>query len=139
MTNRREYRVTFSDGGAETIAAADLEDARAQAIAMIHREDYDCGYEPDYETTIWVDATIEGPDGEETSIVAQLDPPEPDCESEAGHEWEDGPVYGDGGGIAWTSTCRHCAWRKRYTNWGQRPDNGRQGYPVTSYDREGSR
>ena len=52
----------------------------------------------------------EGQDDENTGgWTLQLDPEEPACDHEDGHDWQDGQPYGsDNGGIHYTDTCTRC-------------------------------
>lgn len=64
--------------------------------------------------TWWARLTVTDADGEETEHAIAIDPQEPACSHEGGnHDWDEGGAWGgDNGGVAWASTCRHCALRK---------------------------
>jgi hypothetical protein len=62
----------------------------------------------------------------------QVDPEEPDCD-DVDHAWQDGPVRGSGGGIAYTDTCAHCGLRRHVDTWGADPFDGTQGYRLIRY------
>jgi len=62
----------------------------------------------------------------------QVDPAEPDCE-DVDHAWQDGPVRGNGGGIACTATCAHCGLRRHIDTWGTDPHDGTQGHRIVRY------
>lgn len=62
----------------------------------------------------------------------QIDPEEPDCD-DVDHAWQDGPVRGSGGGVAYTATCAHCGLRRHIDTWGTDPHDGSQGHRVVRY------
>lgn len=63
---------------------------------------------------------------------AQIDPEEPDCE-DVDHAWQDGPVFGSGGGVVYTDTCAHCGWRRHVDTWATDPSDGSQGHRIVRY------
>lgn len=51
------------------------------------------------------------------TVTADLRPAEPPCTAPEGHDWEEGPAYGSGGGVKYTNTCRHCGLRMTADTW----------------------
>lgn len=131
--------------------------------------DYDVDYEIEAETaedaaqeyvdsgdwgerlrTSWVHVRVRTPDqdrrdGEEVRVT--LDPDEPDCADEDGHDWqqpveivgglqENPGVHGHGGGVRDTYVCVRCGCRRTYDTWAQDPENGEQGLDATEYEPE---
>lgn len=64
-----------------------------------------------------------------------IHPTEPRCAGRTSHDWSDGPVYGQGGGVSWSDTCSECGATRRYTNWGTDPSDGTDGHIIWSYGR----
>jgi hypothetical protein len=65
-------------------------------------------------------------DGEDEAIMVRVDPDEPECDSEDGHDWQESGSIGNGGGVITTEVCRRCDCR-RTTN---TADNDLHGRPV---------
>lgn len=93
------------------------------------------GFDADGEAR-WID--VDGP------ITAQLDPDEPECESEHGHLWSDrheivggiesNPgVWGHGGGVKITRVCLRCGCKRVEDSWAQNPETGEQGLDAVEY------
>lgn len=68
-----------------------------------------------------------------TSHKVRFDPAEPPCPDGGEHDWKDGPVYGSGGGVAYTDTCRRCGLRRHTDTWGTDPSDGTQGHRTVRY------
>lgn len=145
------YTMLMLDGSGvtRTIAAADLDAARAEARAWAQAGDYDVV------STVWTDVRITwsslDEDGDEvinedevTNIA--IDPPEPPCAEGAGHDWqaphaivgglpENPGMWGHGAGVRLLRVCMHCGCGRHQDTWAQRPDTGAQGLDSVSYVR----
>jgi len=100
--------------------------------------------------TIWIDVRVWqlDDDGErinEDMHTITIDPPEPECTSEDGHDWtspyellgglkENPGVFGHGGGAIVKEVCRHCGCLRTTDTWAQRMDTGEQGLTSVEYD-----
>ena len=128
----------------DTITADDADDALASAKECFDRSAYDST------TTTWVDIEVRNPITEETgSETIQIDPEEPECESEAlTHDWraplilvggisENPGVWGHGGGVICKKACIRCGAQRLTDSWAQRPDTGEQGLRSVSYEAAG--
>jgi hypothetical protein len=130
-----------AEGAEETITATSLADARTQAVEWAREGDYiDEGQE-----TIWVDVRVDGADGSHDTVTVAIDPEEPECSDENGHEWaapvdivggckESPGVYGHAGGVTISEVCVHCGCRKLIDTWAQRRDTGEEGLKSLRYD-----
>lgn len=78
------------------------------------------------------------------TYIIDLDPKEPECCSEAGHNWcsphsvvrglhENPGVFAHGGGVIINEVCKHCGVYRRIDTWAQNPENGMQGLISTKY------
>ncbi len=69
--------------------------------------------------------------------TVQVDPEGPPCVTEA-HAWEEvkGSLRGHGPGVTYTERCDHCNATRHTDTYGQRRDNGRQGYLIVTYVQE---
>lgn len=96
-------------------------------------------------STCWTDihAICEESD-EHESVTVEIEPDEPDCTHEDGHDWqsphevvggiEENPgVQGHGGGVVFTEVCAHCGAYRITDTWAQRPDTGEQGLHEVAY------
>jgi hypothetical protein len=111
-----------------TICVTTLEEARAEARAWA--EDIDADNE-----TRWVDTRILL-DGEVIeTVTTAIDPEEPDCSDDDGHDWGPDHVYGHGGGVTISNICQHCGIKKIIDTWASRPDTGEQGLKSLSFCR----
>lgn len=102
-------------------------------------------YSTDGETT-WVNVTVTDPeDGHYTRVKITVDPEEPDCSHEDGHEWEapfsivggirENPgVHGHGGGVTIHEVCCHCGCHRHRDTWAQDPEDGTQGLESVRYE-----
>ena len=88
-----------------------------------------------------MDVRIEGEDGLLETVSVRIDPDEPKCSDEDGHEWaapvnivggckESPGVYGHGGGVTISEVCLHCGCRKLINTWAQRRDTGEEGLEI---------
>lgn len=116
----------------------------ADAIDTVRDPSWDHGYGPDTETW-WVDYDIAeiidgAPDDDVVDTVTiAIHPAEPACSGSV-HAWQDGQPYGDGAGVRYTDTCRHCGLERVTESRPQRRDNG--AYAPTErvhYRRDGER
>ncbi len=129
------------DGNAEI----EIEAETALGAAREYVETGDWG--DDRTETVWIDILVweEGEtreDGEWHTIT--LDPEEPECNCEDGHDWqtpysilggmkENPGVWGPGGGVVYNEVCMHCGCQKQTDTWAQRPDTGEQGLYSVKY------
>lgn len=108
------------------------------------------GDESDEPSTFWVDVHVweEDEDGEETEDhgwrTVTVDPPEPECIDEYGHDWraphvlvgglrENPGVWGHGGGVIVHEVCVLCGAGRETDTWAQRRDTGEQGLTSITY------
>ncbi len=148
----RDYtiRLDGGNGGEETIQADSLKDAIRQAREWADEGDWSnaCGIEEgDGPSTIWVDLSVSR-HGEELHYERyQIDPPEPDCTSDKGHDWqspiqvvggiEENPgVQGHGGGVVIHEVCVHCGYARITDTWAQDMETGEQGLNSVSYSED---
>lgn len=122
------YTYREESGYTENLQAAALEDARREARALLAEGDWG---QSGLKKTTYVEARIFDTDGQRAATVqVRLDPPEPECESEDGHDWqtphevvggvEENPgVWGKGGGIIATEVCSHCGRYRVTDTWDQ--------------------
>jgi len=112
------WTLTSPDGDTIEVDVVDL------AAAEIAAADWVADYaEPTHRTT-WETITITSPDGDSVELHVEVEPEEPECSEDDGHDWRDGSVYGSGGGVAWTSTCKGCGLRRRTDTWAADPCSG---------------
>lgn len=114
----------------DTAAGSDYDDGRHyatadEAAAAVESPDWDPGYNAPSDETFWIDYDIRSVDDGETArtVTIAVHPAEPRC-SEDEHDWQDGPVRGDGAGVRYTDTCRHCGVRRVTESQPQRRDTG---------------
>lgn len=82
--------------------------------------------------TVYV-ATVGGSDSCPIKVTVQ--PDDPPCPGEDGHDWKDGPVRGSGGGVKYRDTCRRCELKRVTDTWGTDPSDGTQGHRTVRYER----
>jgi hypothetical protein len=123
---------TLRDGsGSEEIEVETLAEAKAAAVEWA-RDGWQC--EPE-EGTFWVTVRIQDSAGvEQGSVKVAIEPEEPDCTAEDGHDWIDQGVQGHGGGVISTDRCAHCAAKWITDTWAQDRVTGEQGLTATRYD-----
>lgn len=103
----------------------------------------------DRSRTMWLHASLHrltgvGEDADEDAdddgwvdlggITVTLDPVEPPCTDERGHYYDHGDVWGSGGGVAWTDTCRRCGLQYHRNTWAQDNETGQQGLTEERYE-----
>ena len=120
------WTLTTDDGDTLRVEADDFEAAEIELADWIG-DNY-----PSEARTYWVRAYVTSPEGRRTFVRVEVEPSEPEC-SEDDHDWVDGPIYGSGGGVAWTSKCRHCGLRRRTDTWASDPQDGSQGHASVEY------
>jgi hypothetical protein len=126
------------DGQSATIQADNLQAAREAVEESIKEKRGDYGCE---NSTVSVDYSLAGEDGEELRGTFTLDPVEPDCSNEDGHDWrrpkwglgENPGVTGHDGGVVIHEVCSRCRVRKVEDTWAQRQDTGEQGLHSLTY------
>jgi len=129
MTTTRYHIADSDDMSRDDFEAATLDEAFATAREWA-RWDSDALY------TVWHHVRLSLADDPDTSwdITEQIDPDTPPCR-QAQHSWTDGPTYGHGGGVTWTSTCAHgCGWTMTTDTWAHDPPTGQQGLKSISYE-----
>ena len=83
-------------------------------------------------------------DEERESFSIAIEPQEPECLNESGHEWvtpykvlgglpENPGCWGHGGGIIQHEVCVHCGTLRTTDTWAQRRDTGEQGLTSITY------
>lgn len=134
-------KLKISDGMSEkSIDAVNLADARRQAIEWAEGGDY-----PEIEETIWITVRIYNGYGCVETVVAAINPPEPKCASEDGHNWQsphalvggcpDNPgVRGAGAGLIIHEACVHCGAGRRTETDAQNPQTGERGLRSIVYE-----
>jgi hypothetical protein len=80
-----------------------------------------------------VDADGDIVDVERESHRIAIEPSEPDCTRDDGHDWIDGEPRGSGGGVYYRDTCRHCRCVRLTDTWAQDRATGEQGLTSVSY------
>lgn len=129
-----------SDGADLEITAEDLADARRQARDWIRDGSYD-----EISSTIWVDCDIMQGGEVVATVTEAMDPVEPECSDETGHDWraphhlvgglvENPGVHGHGGGVVSVEVCILCGCKRTCDSWAQRPDTGEQGLNSVEYE-----
>ena len=148
-----KYAVTDREGAILIIKA----DSREEAA-----QDYcdGCAWGQD-DGTVWIDVWVTdcdekgnpyetdryGNDGNGIERTAMftigIDPPEPDCTHDDGHDWrqpewlggckENPGVWASGGGAKGTDVCARCGIYRDWDNWAQRSDTGEQGLNSIAY------
>lgn len=125
-----------------TIEAATAEEALDEARSNVDRSNYhEC------EGTLYIDVRVDAEDDDTVSAsdTVTLEPEEPECSHEDGHDWqspheivgglrENPGVQGHGGGVIIQEVCMHCGCGRTTDTWAQRPDTGRQGLREVSYE-----
>ncbi len=139
---REDYRAIARTAKEIKVAEALREVAMKNLLAVVVRVGVESAVEkymqsPEFEddATWWARIQVTAPDGEETEHAIAIDPQEPACDSEGGeHDWDEGgPWGGDNGGVAWTSTCRHCGLRKHEQSRGSCTATGQAMGPSVCY------
>jgi len=126
--------IDYGNGGDVRFAARNQGEARAKARALARSGDWsDCFSEE--ARTIWIDLELRNRWGRTVAKWHNLsiDPPEPDCAHDDGHAWNEGQVYGQGGGVAWTDTCSFCGLQRHHDTWAQNRETGEQGLHSVEY------
>lgn len=130
----RFYLVQFSDSGVvHEIRASSPEDA-ADRVAPRNR-----GSETEFHD-VWVARRPHARNGkrpeprESMSVTTVVQPKAPRCDGSDGHDWDDAPVRGSGGGICYTETCQTCGVTHTVDTWGRHPVNGSQGWRIETYE-----
>ena len=62
-----------------------------------------------------------------------IEPQEPACEYGHEHEYEEGTVWGHGGGVVVTERCAACGLQRITDTWAQCRATGKQGLEATEY------
>lgn len=140
METKYEVR---TEGASEVLDATDHDEAIEQAEEWLRE-----GWERTDET-IWVHGylivTDSDGDEERERITVQIDPDEPSCTSDEGHDWdsphelvggikENPGVWGHGGGVTIQEVCLHCGCGKLTDTWAQDPETGEQGLRSVQYE-----
>jgi len=144
---------TADDGNAE-VAFPEAVNGEEAAVKYVRGGDWDIPEETDW---IRVHAWMQGYawDAEHGDVVVlhidtdehtvALDPPEPDCVDDNGHDWqsphsvvgglEENPgVYGHGGGVFITQVCANCGMYRIEDTWAQDRETGEEGLRSVRYE-----
>lgn len=135
----------------ETGYAQKLEaDSMAEAVSLA--EDLLSGADwGELTTTAWPEATViatdaEGEEIERRYVTVTIEPPEPRCVDDDGHDWrapyewvggiaENPGVWGHGGGLVYHEACVRCGCGRVTDTWAQ-DGSGRQGLTSTRFEAE---
>jgi len=137
-------RYLCDDGNAEI-------EIRAETALEAAQEYVDDGDWNPIESTSWITVYVQqiGPDGEEIGErnvhTIAIEPQEPDCSHDDGHDWqspyevlgglkENPGVWGKGGGVVVTEVCAHCGQYRITDSWAQNRETGEQGLTSTEYE-----
>lgn len=133
-----EWRVT--DGQTTDIIEADT----AEEAAREYVEAGEYGQTPmssgDPVETVHVPVHVQPASADETDtlscerVLVTIEPDEPACSDERGHDWRDGEPWGHGGGVIVTDRCARCGLRRKTDTWDQASD-GEQGLTTVRYER----
>ncbi len=140
----RAFTFRTDDGGEMTADAASMGDAIDLATDWAREGDYDA-----IESTIWVCVRIVGEDGTESATTVTINPDEPECDPDDGHDWqnpielvgglrENPGVYGHGGGVIIATVCMRCGAGSKEDTWAQDRATGRQGLESVAYEPPGT-
>ncbi len=140
----RAFTFCTDDGGEMTVEATSMGDAIDLAADWACEGDYDA-----IESTIWVRVRIAGEDGTESAFTVTINPDEPECDHENGHDWqnpialvgglrENPGVYGHGGGVIINTACLRCGAGRTEDTWAQDRATGRQGLESVAYEPAGT-
>lgn len=135
-------KIDGGQGGETTIDAENIAGAMEQAESWAMEGDWDTE-----NGTTWAAVSVENPEGETRHHKIAIDPPEPKCSHDKGHDWQapfaivggskQSPgVYGSGGGVTIHEVCMRCGCGKLTDTWAQDPSDGEQGLRSVQY-REG--
>jgi hypothetical protein len=120
------YTYREPSGYDEEFEAGDDAQATARARELLRDGDYG-----EITKTTRIEANIIPWDGDAADtdhswrVTVDLEPDPPDCADGGGvHEWQDGTVYGSGGGVAWTDTCALCGLTRTTDTWDHDPQTG---------------
>lgn len=137
----------FEDGHEfATVEAETLDEAIQLARDIIDPSAYDLS-DQDGEQTVWARIGVRHRVlGEDASFEVQIDPTEPNCIDDEGHDWqspldvvggikENPGVWGHGGGIIRKEACVKCGCGRTTDTWAQNPTTGEQGLTSIRYER----
>lgn len=131
------------DGNAEIEITADSAEEAAQ--------EYVDGGDWGDSSTSWVRVYAQEVDedgdevGDRDSYRIEIEPTEPDCSHDDGHDWqspysilgglrENPGVQGHGGGVLISEVCMRCGCGKHTDTWAQDPSDGTQGHTSVRYE-----
>jgi hypothetical protein len=119
MSKEWVIRDHFGDDVVERIVAETGDEALDQAGDPA--DCYDAADEPIF--GYWVAVCEES--GETASRGWVIPAAEPDCTEELEpHTWQEGQVWGSGGGVRWTDMCLRCGIRRTTDTWSVDPRDG---------------
>jgi hypothetical protein len=150
---RAELEAHICSGGKATYLANDgngeveYEETTAEEAAKTYTEGGGWG---DRTKTDWVTVRTRAkylPDNEWESHTVTIEPEEPDCTHEDGHDWqsphrilgglkENPGVRGNGGGVIVNECCMRCGCRRTTNTWDQNRETGEQGLTSIEYEAE---
>lgn len=119
------------DGMAEITVEAESPMAAA-------REYVDSGSWGEDEVTRYIDVHVWADERDDEHYEGlysiRLDPQEPPCSDDRGHDWTDAGSRGHGGGVVARDVCTYCG-RVRITDtWATAPSTGEQGLETMRYE-----
>ena len=92
---------------------------------------------PEESKTYWISVLVRR-DGEEEGecVKVAIEPQEPDCNDGSAHDYEDGIVWGHGGGVIIAERCIPCGLQRFSDTWAQCRVTGEQGLDSIEYRAE---
>jgi hypothetical protein len=142
-----KYELVESGYFYKVIECESIQEAMDIAIKNVSRENYDW---EDGEGCAFVDVSVHELDdkGKRNGIfdkdVIVLQPREPECVDDSGHNWqnplsivgghaENPGVFAHGAGMLILHCCMKCGAQKKVNTWATRPDTGEQGMVSIHY------
>jgi hypothetical protein len=112
------------------ISAASAEEA---AQVFVSEADW-----PTKTRTYWIEVLVSEPAIEDREVEGEyfrvaIEPVAPDCDDGSAHAWEDGGVWGHGGGQVITERCTACGLQKLTDTWATDRVSGQQGLDSIEY------
>jgi len=132
------WEVTDGDGTI-IVPRCDYESPRDAAEEFVYSAEW-----PETDETVWVRVVVRNlgvtHDGQAVSWNAgrytiAVDPDEPDCTDDGGHDWVEDYTTFHGGSTYTQETCAICGLRKITDGWARDPKSGAEGLHSVSYAR----
>lgn len=128
----RPYRLIEGGVPYDTILAASDDEAVAVAAANLEA-DLSAWADDDGSACVEAGAWDILADCWAGTVTREIEPPEPPCDDEDGHDWRHVRSVGHGGGVICTERCAHCGMTRVTDTWAQRHDTGDQGLTSIHY------